>query len=367
MACGSGSGSNGVCDTFLTADMARKSALCPATIFSEIHPIQAAILDAIRLCLLEVTISDGTPMTSNNSVSSVTVNNGGTNYTSVNATSIVTHPSGVDAELTPVVYNGVITDFTIVNGGTGYNPIVVEADASATGDGNAVFEVVETSGVVTSVYVLVGGTGYSVGDVITIVHPTGADATAQVATIGTGGRILTTVVTSGGTGYNAINATLTIDHPTGQNFEGTLLVNSGSVVGVSITDGGYGYNQVDPQLSIDSVNGSGAVFSMVVSAGIIQSVDVVVPGSGYSSDDVITVIPVPGTGGAGADLSLEVTTVDNSVDTVYYYNVWNGIETDRTVKAQIDYLVSYFTCLGYNFKVQTNPATGNTLQWHISW
>ena len=254
------SGGSGSCDTFMTADQARKSSLCPATIFSEIHPIQAAFLDAIKNCELEITISDGTPFTSNNSIDTVAVVNGGTNYTTTSATSTITHPTGVDADLTPIVTNGTITDFIIVNGGTGYDPIEVTADASATGDGNAIFEVVETNGVVTSVFVLAGGTGYIVGDVITIVHPYGIDATVTVATIGTGGRIISTVVSAGGTGYDVINATISIIHPDGWDFEGTLLINSGTITGVSITSGGFGYQDLDPTISITSVNGSELFF-----------------------------------------------------------------------------------------------------------
>ena len=95
--------------------------------------------------------------------------------------------------------------------------------------------------------------------------------------------------------------------------------------------------------------------------------DVISGGSGYAETDTITVIPVPGSGGSGAVLTMTIITVVGSVDTVHYYNVWNGIETDRLVLLQIEFIVNYFTCLGYNFQVQTNPETGNTLQWFISW
>jgi len=50
-----------------------------------------------------------------------------------------------------------------------------------------------------------------------------------------------------------------------------------------------------------------------------------------------------------------------------YYNSYNKISVSREIDDQIQYVSSYFTSLGYTFRIQTDPSTTNTLQWYISW
>ena len=42
-------------------------------------------------------------------------------------------------------------------------------------------------------------------------------------------------------------------------------------------------------------------------------------------------------------------------------------QTDAVIADQIQYVLDYFTALGYNIRAQVNPSTGNTLQWQIIW
>lgn len=366
MACSSSTPTN--CKTFPSAEQARDQSLCPDIIWTEIHAIQNAILAAIKACQLSVIVSDGTPITSNNSISGITVNDGGTGYTSVSATAVITHPTGTGADLVPIATTGAVTGFTINSGGTGYTPIEATADASGTGGGDAVFQVaVSATGTIENVFVLAGGTGYTPGDAITIVHPTGTGATVEVATIGSGGVVLSTVVVAAGSGYETINPTISITHPSGAGFVGTVLQNSGTITGISITAGGSGYQDLDPTIDITTSTGIGATFQINATAGVITTVDVLTGGAGYATTDTVDVIPVPGTGGTGADLSLTVTTVSSTLDPVLYFNVWSDLSTDRLIDAQLAFIVNYFTCLGYNFQIQTNPATGNTIQWSVIW
>jgi hypothetical protein len=235
------------------------------------------------------------------------------------------------------------------------------------GNSDAIFDVIVTDGGVTSVYVLFGGSGYAVNDVITIVHPSGTSASVIVATVNGSGSILSTQVLAGGSGYEPVEATAVITHPSGAGFTGTVLTNSGVVTGVSISSGGFGYQDLEPTLDISTTSGSGAEFSFTISAGVITAINVVDGGSGYSQSDTVTVIPASGDDGSDALATLTVTTVANAVNTLLYYNVWSGTTDDRLVSAQLDFIINYFKCLGYTFEVETNPTTGNTIQWHIYW
>jgi hypothetical protein len=71
--CGSSQQVTGNC-SFLTASQARDLSMCPTTIWSEIHAIQDLILAAIDQCEMELIIADGTPITANNSITSVASN-----------------------------------------------------------------------------------------------------------------------------------------------------------------------------------------------------------------------------------------------------------------------------------------------------
>ena len=52
---------------------------------------------------------------------------------------------------------------------------------------------------------------------------------------------------------------------------------------------------------------------------------------------------------------------------VTYYNVWQGVTDDRAKYIQMGNIVTYFTDLGYSIERRTNPDTGNTFKWVISW
>ena len=52
---------------------------------------------------------------------------------------------------------------------------------------------------------------------------------------------------------------------------------------------------------------------------------------------------------------------------VTYYNVWLGVTEDRAKYIQMGNIVTYFTDLGYSIERRTNPDTGNTFKWIVSW
>jgi hypothetical protein len=55
-----------------------------------------------------------------------------------------------------------------------------------------------------------------------------------------------------------------------------------------------------------------------------------------------------------------------------YYAAWKGttISNDLLTRPYVDRMdtvIAYFTDLGYVINRQTNPATGNTIQWSVKW
>lgn len=50
-----------------------------------------------------------------------------------------------------------------------------------------------------------------------------------------------------------------------------------------------------------------------------------------------------------------------------YFNTWQGAVDDRAKFVQMANVVSYFTDLGYSVERRTNPTTGDTFMWIISW
>lgn len=50
-----------------------------------------------------------------------------------------------------------------------------------------------------------------------------------------------------------------------------------------------------------------------------------------------------------------------------YYDVVSGQSSDRVITQEIQFVLDYFTKLGYNIRPQVNPNTASTLQWKILW
>ena len=356
------------CKPFLSAEEARNGSMCLNLVYPEIQAIQDAILDAIAQCQRTVTISSGTSLTDSDGINVVTVVDGGADYDPVVATAEIVHPTGVNAALTLTITNGQITAVNITNPGSGYQP--VEATANATGEGNAdavLKVIVNSSGEVTHVIPLVLGTDYEVGDSIPIIHPNGTGASVEVATVSVDGGILTTIVNDGGQDYETVYATIEIEHPTGTGFAGSVTTSTGLVTGVLITNNGVSYGPLLPTLTIDSTSGEGVELEPTIVAGEITEVTVVASGSGYSITDEITVTPAAGSAGTGAEFTFTLHSTSDDVDPVYYWQVWNEVISDSGALDRLQYILDYFTCLGYTIKILTNPETGRTISWKITW
>lgn len=341
------------------------------------------------------------------SITGVTVTNGGTGYTPIEATvSSVTRISNANATITLAEVGGAVTGYSIVSAGQGYHVndainiidsggpgVNATAVVSSIGDlgeiltvsivnpgsgyvtpvvdsivritpSNASLTPVVTNGAISSVTVNSGGTAYHIGDEIIISHPSGVGASVQVGTIDANGSILTALVVIGGSGYDTVNASIVIHHPIGVGFSSSVQQTGGVITSVTVDDVGAGYSPVLPSITVTDSTGTGATFNVTVSGGVVTSVDVINKGSNYSQNATAVVVPAPTSSGHDAEISLSM---EGYTTGVSYYNVYKGITTSRELSDQIQFVLDYFTNLGYNIKLQTNPSTLTTLQWYIVW
>jgi len=249
-----------------------------------------------------------------NSIASVTVLTGGTNY-SASTTATITNVSGgtgVGATCSVQVVGGVILGITVVLPGKGYNNGATITLANIGSGTLATFQVNlsttdysvsaiqlqrrgsgalldvnvnNTSGTVSALTIVSPGSGYLYPPRVTIVS-TNSPAPAVVR----GGVDITTsfinnyLVTASGSGYNADPAVY-ITGGGGSGATATTITNSRGIGAVFVVNGGSGYTPGLTATISDSVGGSGtgAACNVSLSGGSISSITVTSAGSGYSS------------------------------------------------------------------------------------
>jgi len=346
-----------------------------------------------------ITLSDGTVITVDTAagglVTEFTVTSSSTTTltTGIERVQLNTSGAGVGFSLTTDTNNeqavGAVLEFTVASPGsvpfflgsalqqssttrigTGFTitPATNNVTGLAGGTGGAITPIV-TNGVVTSLVVTTPGTGYIDGTPVVVTHPSGTGATANVSSVGGSGEILAATITNGGSGYDTVNALVTVTHPTGFAFEGTVTTTAGVVTGISIQDGGSLYGDLYPTVAVSDVTGSGAEINVTgVASGAITSIQLVDGGAGYSQTAAATVTPAPtDTDGTGALITLTIESNTFGTDPLDYYLVLEGQATDAVISDQLQYVIDYFTALGYNIRAQVNPATNNTIQWQLIW
>ena len=305
---------------------------------------------------------------SNGSGTGFSITPGTNNETAVGTVTQFTIASvGVD----PFYLGQTITQASTTGIGTGFNlvPSANNATTIAHGGSVAVLTPIVTGGAITSVVVNNGGTLYSAGQPIVFSHPTtGAGATAVVASVDGSGVIQSITVVTQGSGYDTVTALVAVDHPTGSGFVGEVVTTGGVVTGITIQNGGFGYATVFPTVTITDVTGSGANISVTgVSGGAIASIQLTAGGSAYSQTPSLAIFNSDGVQNQTADITVTVGANTYGTTPTDYYSVLSGQSSDVVISDQIQYVLDYFTALGYNIRAQVNPATGDTMQWQIIW
>ena len=343
----------------------------------------------------------------------------GTGFTlTPNTNNITTSPPGIGAVLTPIVTNGAITDVIINAPGSGYlfgAPILFPTPPGGTG-ATAIVNAVGVGGTITSIAITNPGSGYETAvATITVAAPGGltpaVEFTGTVTTstasssnnytsglaFATGANTITrtdgTVFNGvGGDGF-AVGQKIIIGNAEDSENDGTYTISvvtptvittteaitttnatdttatinhTAIIAGIAITEGGSGYADLYPTVSITDATGSGAVITTNIAGGAVTALNVTSGGSGYTAP-TLTIVAAPTSTGNGATGTATIGTNTFGTTPSDYNDVLIGQSTDVVISDQIQYVLDYFTALGYNIRAQTNSATGNTMQWQIIW
>ena len=327
---------------------------------------------------------------------------GGSGYTNGTYTGVaLTGGSGFSAQATIVVASNSVSSVTITNGGNGYLPgDVLSCAAASIGNGiqtygsitggslytngtylsvpmtggtgsGATANITVSGGAVTGVVAADRGVGYTAGDILSASAANIGGVTGIINTIGflnpgalyTPGTY-TNVSLTGGSGTNAAATIEVLDNGigavnnitsgsnytngsfsnvaltggTGSGALATVTVSGGNVVSVSISYGGNNYTVNDvlscsaasigngvtafgaivggsgyvngtyPNVTLTGGTGTGARATIVVSGGLVISVTLTYGGIGYTAADSLTTANT-NLGGAGAGFNVAVSTV----------------------------------------------------------
>jgi hypothetical protein len=260
------------------------------------------------------------------SVSTATVSNAGSGYTSAPtvAFSAPQVDGGVQATGTAVISGAPVTSITLSAAGSGYTSaptVTISAQVGDTGTGATATAQLSGTGV-TGTTVTAGGSGYTTATVAFSVPQVAGGTTATGTATITAGAITAITVTNAGTGYtSAPTVTITGD---GTGATATAAIGTSTITGIVISNAGSGY-KVAPAVTLSGGGGTGAaVGSVTIGTSTVTNITVTNPGSGYSSAPTVT---LSGGGGTGAVASATVSTgtgikINNLQD--YLDNYVNG-------------------------------------------
>lgn len=254
--------------------------------------------------------------------------------------------------------------------GSGYT----QAEVTIGGDGvNATATAQIVGGSIVAIIVDTLGSGYTYPPPVTITGD-GYTATAHANLIPTSLDYIE--ITANGNGYTS---------PPVVTIEGAATATSRlgetSVSRIDVTNGGVDYTS-DPIVSvIPSINQVGAVISPSTSVTRGFSVDhitVVTGGVGYTTAPSVSISAPTYLGGNTATATASIGVGAGTMTIALYpaskdyYAAWKGTtmsneDLRRPYVDRMDTIVSYFTNMGYTITRQTNPVTGNTIQWTVKW
>lgn len=357
--------------SFLPASQADTYSGASMVAWKELNQLQFLILTAIERSENEIVVDDGTILTrAAGEITDVRVVDPGNDYSIIYPKVKILNTAGINESLR-VNTNlfGEVESIDIFNGGSGFQNIVATISAP-TGSGDAVVSPrVNAYGEISDAIVLLGGSGYSVGDRLIVHHQVGHSAIVEVAAVGPSGNISAITVVAGGQDYHELSPTITIDHPTGCDFEGSLTILNGSITDVTIIKPGMKFAPVAPVLKINSSSGAGAKLIPVVDVnGGFSEVIIESSGSGYVSTDIVTAEPTSyHQVTTPATFEIKASADTSGVLAVKYFNAYTGASTQRNFKEQIEWIQAQLTMSGYRVEVKTNGTTLNTLTWHIFW
>jgi hypothetical protein len=188
--------------------------------------------------------------------------------------------TGATAE---VVVDGSINEITVESGGSGYTSSPLVSIVGGGGSGASATAII-TKGSVSRVLIVDGGTGYTSQPSITIVGGGGSGATASASVRG---PIKSISVTNGGASYTSKPS---IVLSSGSGAVAQPIVNDGRIISIAIISAGQGYTTA-PEVTIQG-DGFGAVARANIdvdgeNAGRVTSIEIVNRGIGYTQGNTV--------------------------------------------------------------------------------
>jgi len=384
---------------FPTASQMEQIATNLPVVWEEICMLQQAILAASSLChpgggQMCTTVGGNTPMTFVTGVNTVTVVNGGSGYYVDSPAVVFVPPVGVVpgsvATGTVTTNGGNILAIPITAGGLGYQPVPATMSVSSVlGIGANLQPLVDGASGIVNINIVSGGLNYTVNDTVTAtraVLPNIAyvDAVFKITSVSITGQIIEVAILNPGSGYQASAAEAKIvsslnpllPYPLGTGFMSTVTTDIlGTITGVIITNTGAGYAVDSPYLVITDP-GTGATTTVTLGTGLaatsVASIAVNSPGTQYTQSATGTVFnpstaALPNPPASPAVVTINVANNTFGTNPNLYWQVWAGVATNKPIQLQLNQVLTYFTSLGYTVTIQSNPATGSTIQWKICW
>ncbi len=369
-----------------------------AVVWEEICMLQQAILAAASQCQpgggqMCTTVGGTTPMTFVAGVTSVTVDNGGSGYFNDTPSVVFVPPigsPGTGATGTVQTNGGNITGITVTNGGTGYQPVKASLSVSSLAGVGAILQpLIDGAGHIVNINIANAGAGYTVNDTVIATRAVApniayVNAVIIITSVSITGAITGLAITNPGSGYQDSVATAQIvstlnpalPYPLGTGFIGTVLTDvTGVITQVIVNNTGAGYATYPPYLVI-SDPGTGATTVVTLGTGLtatsVASIAVTSPGTNYTPSATGTVFNPPTAALPNPPANQAVVTINTATNTFgtdphLYWQVWAGTATNKPIQMQLNTVLSYFKGLGYTIVIQSNPATGSTIQWKICW
>jgi len=234
-----------------------------------------------------------TPVISEGSVVSLTVDNPGTGYLPGEVVQVAFNGGGSDAGaiLQAFITTGGVSHITLVAGGAGFPAGTFSLTIAGGGGSGASGTYTVTGGAVTSVNLSAQGTGYT--STPTISFPVPSSSGQITATVGSG-TIASLTVANAGSAYVAGTYPLTFSGGGGHGAVATYTISSGgTIASTAVTNAGTSYTTT-PTVLI----GSGAAAVALLNQGVVTSVSVISGGSGYQGTPTLTFVGGEGTGAA---------------------------------------------------------------------
>lgn len=338
----------------LNASDAGQATVNTLTLHQEIFNVLQQVITAVGLnyrtayvtgtIMTSSTLNSYTAATYNNTSDTITLNSHGFvagDY--VEFTSNGSLPAPLTTGVGYRVYNATTNTFQLA---TTINNAQLGITLDITGGSSIASVTAGTAGSYTSIPTIsfTGGNG------------SGAAATANM-------KLVTVSINTAGTGYTPGTFTCNVLNGT-YNTRATLSVTvngSGNVSAVSIVNAGDYSALPGSPVTVDTIaNGTGATFTVTWGLSTVTVTNI---GSGYTSAPTA----VFSSGTATATPVLSTFTVRKISGGEIYWKVWQGYVVDDYKTSLMNLVLKHYTDLGYIIKRETNAATGNTMQWTISW